>query len=232
LILAAASDIAETGIVQAWVDDYGREVEIAVAQDAEVLDMARHGECDLLITHYPEEEAQLLRIGYVEDKREVMRDDYVILGPPGDPAGVREAEDPPAALKKIGDAQAPFILRVDGSGTAYKSNNLWAQSGVEATGAWLVRSEAGMEEVLRQASSEGAYTISDRSNFQRLVGELDLEILCEGGKELENPCSVMLVSQRTYPDTDMTGARKMADYLLSEDARDFFDLGAWGPPPG
>lgn len=236
LILAAASDLYETGIVQAWADDYadrsGREVEVLVAQDLEVMDMARHGECDLIVVHFPDMENELLRKGFIEGRQEIMRDDYVIVGPPSDPAGVRGAEAPPAALRMIAEAQAPFILRIDGSGTADRANNLWAQAGVEESEPWLERSGAGMEEVLRAASGKGAYTISDRSGFQRLARELDLEILFAGGEALRNPSSAALVGRMTYPDTDTEGAQRMVDYLLSEGARGFFSMGAWEPPPG
>lgn len=236
LLLAATSDLEESGVVQAWVKDFqsrsGYEVETVFAPDQDVLEMAMHGECDLLITHEPDEEEQRERMNYLESRQEVMHDDYVVVGPPDDPAGAGEAENAVGAFRKIAEAKKPFILRTDGSGTAYKERMTWAASGVEEVGGWLIETEAGTDDTLRQASLEGAYTLSDRSNFQRLSGELGLEILLEGDEGLNNPYHVMQVSGLPYPDTNGKGAQEFINYLISNDARRFFNLGAWEPPSG
>ena len=236
LVFAATRDLEGSGILQAWVDDLrsrsGREIELVTATDLEVLAMARHGECDLLIAHLPVEEERLQTSNHVEGRQEVMRDDFVLVGPPDDPAGAREAENVVAAFRKIAEAKRPFVGRVDGSGTSYAQDTVWGMSGVSDFGDWFRESGEGMEEVLRQASREGAYTLCDRSTFQRLAGELELEILRQGEEVLADPYHAMMVSGLTYPDTDLEGARKCLDYLLSEDARKHFDLGAWEPPAG
>jgi tungstate transport system substrate-binding protein len=234
LVLAATNDLEGSGILLAWTDGYqsktGTQVELVVVPDEQALDMARHGECDLILTHIPEEEKRLERSGYLETGQEIMRDDYVLVGPPADPAGIREIDKVTDALKKIAETQQIFILRIDGSGTAYMQNLLWSISGVSEAGEWLLPTEAGADESLRQASQEGAYTLCGRSSFERLAGELYLEILLEGDEALVDPYYAAAVSTLTYPDTNLAGAQEFIDYLLSPDAQSFFSLGAWETP--
>ncbi len=234
ITLAATNDLEGSGILQAWVDDFqsktGMQVELVVVPDEQAFEMARHGESDLILTHISEEEKRLERSGYLETGQEIMRDDYVLVGPPADPAGIREIDKVTDALKKIAETQQTFILRIDGSGTAYRQNLLWSISGVGEAGEWLLPTEAGADESLRQASQEGAYTLCGRSSFERLAGELDLEILLEGDEALVDPYYAAAVSTLTYPDTNLAGAQEFIDYLLSPDAQSFFSLGAWEPP--
>jgi len=233
LVLAATVDLEETGILQAWVEDVrsslGREIELVVAPDQDIFDLCRHGECDLAVTHVQQEEDALARLKYVEEPREIMRDDYVVLGPAGDPAGVRGKAKASEGFKAIGDAGAPCVLRGDGSGNSYRAKSLLSSLEVE-TGSWLQTVDTGMGEALRKASREEAYTLSERSSYRVLAAGLDLEILLEGDADLSNPYRVMVVSSLTYPDTDTVGAHAVVDYLLSERARAHFKLGDWTPP--
>ena len=234
LTVAVTSDLEGSGVAEAWAEDFqsrsGREVRLVYGKDLEVMEIARHGECDVIITHMPSEEEELERAGYVEGRQEVMRDDYILVGPPDDPAGIRGEEKEADAFKKIADAQLPFIFREDGSGTADAQSYLGGASGVSAVGDWLVKTREGMEGALRLASQEGAYTMTDRSTFDRLAGELDLEIMVEGDETWVNPYYAMWVSALVYPDADQQGGQRFVEYLLSNGARRFLDLGAWVPP--
>jgi tungstate transport system substrate-binding protein len=236
LVVAVTFDLEGSGLPEAWADDFqsrtGREVELVYYSDLGILEMAQHGECDVLITHIPSEEEGLVRSGYAESRQEVMRDDFILVGPPGDPAGVRGEEKMADAFRKIGEAQAPFIFREDGSGTAEAHSYLGGASGLSEVGNWFVKTREGMEQALRLASQEGAYTMTDRSTYERLAGELDLEILVEGDEDWPNPYSAMWVSALVYPDTDVEGAQKFIEYLLSSSSQRFLSLGAWVPPPG
>jgi tungstate transport system substrate-binding protein len=118
LVFAATADLKGSGVLQAWVDDFrsrsGRDVELVTAEDLSVFAMAKHGECDVTLTHFYSEEERLERSGYLGDRQMVMIDDYVIVGPPGDPAGVRETDNMEDALKRIADAQQPsYCARMD-----------------------------------------------------------------------------------------------------------------------
>ncbi len=234
LILAASNDLEGSGILEAWAGDFqsmsGIRVELVAVADKVALDMVRHGECDVALTHYYEEEARLERLGYVEGTAEIMREDYVLVGPPQDPAGVREAEDIADALRRIADTGQAFVLRIDGSATAIKSSTLWGISGVSETGEWLLPTEAGAEKALRETSLEGAYTLSGRSVFERLESEVGLEVLFEDEEALTDLYRAATVSTLVYPDTNLDGAQELLAYLLSEDARAFLEMGSWEPP--
>jgi tungstate transport system substrate-binding protein len=233
LVFAAANDLEGSGILQAWVEDFqartGRRMELMVVPDEQAFAMARHGECDVILTHIYEDMEELVRLGFLEDPQDVMVGDYVVLGPPADPAGIRGMESAIDAFGKIAQTGQTFILRFDGSGTADRESTLWSVSKAGVTGDWLLPTDADTEESLREASHEIAYTLADRSTYDRLAGELDLEILVQGGSELTDPYSAAVVSALTYPDADQEGALEFIDYLLSEDGQSFLGMGAWVP---
>jgi len=235
VILAATVDLEGSGILQEWIEGFesssGRSVELLVVPDEQAFAMARHGECDLILTHIPEEGVLLERSGYIEGGAAVMIGDFVVTGPPEDPAAIRGMEITADAFAKIANSDQLFILRIDGSGTAYKQLQIWSISGVGETGEWLLPTDEGLEGALRQASQEGAYTLSDRTTYERLAGELDLEILVQGDVTLIDYYDVAAVSVLPYPDTNLEGAQEFIAYLLSDDARSALGLGAWQPPP-
>ena len=212
LILAATDDLEGSGLLESWTRGFqmrsGRLVEVVTDTDDRVCDMARHGECDLIITHVPSDEERLERAGYVTDRQEIMRDSFVLVGPLGDPAGAGGAEKIEDALKGIAEARLPFLLRVDGSGVAIKARSLWSLTGIEETGDWLIESPEGAEGALRRASIEGAYTLTGKSLYDRLAEELNLELIMEGGEALVDHYHAMVISTLTYPDTDVAGARE------------------------
>ncbi len=234
LVFAASNDLEGSGILRAWSEDFqsrtGRPVELAVVPDEEAFAMARRGECDLTLTAYSGEVQDLERYGYLEGGQRVMSGDYVLLGPPDDPAGIKGVDGAVEAFTKIAETVQTFILRFDGSGTANRQNLMWSTSGAGTTGRWLLPTEADAEDALREASREGAYTLADRSTYERLAGELELEVLVQDDETLAVTYYAAAVSDLTYPDTDLEGALELVDYLASEDARAFLDLGAWSPP--
>ena len=234
LILAATNDLEGSGILEAWAAGFGaksgRRVELAVVPDGEALDMARYGECDIMLTHIPEEEARLVKTGRIEGGREVMRGDYVLLGPPQDPAGIKGGKSAAGAVKGIADSGQTFVLRIDGSGTAAMQATLLVMADVDMAGEWLLPTEAGAEGALREASREKAYTLAGRSVYRRLAGELELEMMCEGDEALVDHYSAAAVSVFVFPDTDLDGALDFIAYLLTSHARSLLDPGAWSFP--
>ncbi len=236
LVFAVTSDLAGFDLVESWVRDFegmsGYEVELVMAPDRELLGMARHGECDVLLSHLAEETLDMERYGYVEGRREVMRDSYLLVGPEDDPAGVSEAGSLSDALTRIAAAKSPFILRGDGSGVGVRTERLWGLTEVSDFVGWMKQENGGMEETLRRASREGAYTLCDRSSYERLGGELALSSLYSGTEKLANSYHVMVVSTLLYPDTDSRGAGELVDYLFSEKARKHLASGSWEASAG
>lgn len=234
LVLVATSDLAGFGVLEAWVEDFqarsGLRVELITVPDADGLEMAVHGECDLLLLHVPEEEERLERNGYLEFRLEVMRDFYLLVGPPDDPAGVREAGSLEEAVKKVAASGRAFLARADRSGTAAKVFFLLGGLGTGQASGGVKVVEGGMEEVLARASREGAYTLADSSTFLRLAPDLEMEALYGIHGEIPNPYHVMAVGSLVYPDTDVEGARRFADYLLTGEGRKYMENGDWTPP--
>ncbi len=234
LVLAATRDLEGFGILEAWTGEFakrsGRRVELVTASDLEVLDMGRHGECDLLITHLDWEEERLERNGFVDMRTEVMRDDFLLVGPPGDPAGAGQAGDVYEALKRIAAGGHVLVARSDGSGVAAALDIMRRRASLSDFPGWKTSAKGGMEGALRQASQEGGYTLCDGSTYRRLAGEVRLEVLLQGGENLVNSYRVMVVTTLAYPDTDREGAEEFVRYLLSGEARRHFGLGDWRPP--
>lgn len=235
LVFAATRDLEGFGVLKAWVEEFerrsGYEVELVMAMDREVLEMAKHGDCDLLLAHLSEETENLEKYGYVEERQEVMRDAYILVGPAEDPARASEAASFPEALTRIAEKKHPFIARVDGSGVASRADSLWKAAKVEDFEGWMRREEGDMRETLRRASREGAYTLCDRSTYENMQEELMLEVIYEGSEPLVNSYHVMMVSTLPYPDTNAAGSREFMSYLLSEKARKYLAQGSWVAPP-
>jgi len=235
LVFAATRDLDGFGVLEEWVEDFERrsacDVELVTAVDRDLVAMARHGECDVVLSHLSEETGMLERYGYVEDRQEVMRDTYLLVGPADDPARAGEAGSFPEAFTRIAEAKRPFVMRVDGSGAALVADSLWEATGVEDFAGWMRTEKGSMRETLQRASREGAYTFCDRSTYESMREELMLEVVYEGGEPLVNSYFVMMVSTLPYPDTNAAGAREFIGYLLSEKARERLVLGSWAVPP-
>lgn len=236
LVFAATRDLEGFGVLKAWVEEFERgssyEVELVTAVDRELLEMAKHGDCDVLLAHLSEETQSLEIYGYVEGRSEVMRDDYLLVGPAEDPAQAAGATSFPEAFTRVAEARRPFIMRTDGSGVSLQAYSLWEAAGVEDFQDWMEREEGDMRDALRRASREGAYTFCDRSTYESMRDELMLEVIYDGGGQVVNSYYVMAVSALPYPDTNVAGARELTEYLLSERARKHLALGSWAAPPG
>jgi tungstate transport system substrate-binding protein len=234
ITLAATSDLEQSGVLDAWIKDFRKQakadVNLVTATDQEVLAMARHGECDVLITHVPDQEKSLQSSNITQGRQVIMQDDYVIVGPPGDPAGIKGSPAPADALKKLGTDKRAFIIRSDGSGITFEEADLWGATGIQDFGDWLIENAASMGDILKQASDRGAYTMCDRTAFEAMSGDLQLEIAYEDSQKLADPYSVMEVTQLAYPDTNLQAGQQFADYLQSSRAQRYFYLGSWAAP--
>ena len=145
----------------------------------------REGNVDLVLVHAPEAETEFVKAGYGVDRRPVMFNDFVILGPSGDPAGIMSIQDAAAALKKIAKAgaagKAEFVSRGDNSGTHMKENSLWKAASITPTGAWYLKSGQGMGDTLSMAAERNAYVLSDRATYLKWNQQLQ----CHRGQSQE-----------------------------------------------
>src|SRR5215468_7520090 len=161
----------------------GIEVKVIAQGTGQALDTARRGDADVVFVHDPASEKQFVAEGYGVERKEVMYNDFVIVGPKNDPAQIRGMKDAAAALKKIADAKAPFASRGDNSGTHKAEQRLWQAAGVPAKagiGPWYRETGSGMGPTLNTAAGMDAYTLSDRGTWLSFKNRQNLEILVEG----------------------------------------------------
>jgi tungstate transport system substrate-binding protein len=218
VILATTTSTQDTGLLDALVPRFQRETGLAVKVIAvgsgQALELGRRGDADVLLVHAPEAERQFVAEGHGIERRPVFYNDFVLVGPAADPAGVRRTKSAAAALQAMAAAGAVFVSRGDDSGTHKKEQALWKAAGITPSGSWYLSAGSGMAAVLRMASERRAYTLTDRGTYLALRRTLQLQVAFEGGAALRNPYAVIVVSPRRHPRVNSTGARRFAAFLL------------------
>jgi tungstate transport system substrate-binding protein len=223
ITLATTTSVQDSGLLDLLVPLFRERAGIAVKVIAvgtgQALQLGRRGDADVLLVHDPDAEGRFMEEGHGESRREVMHNDFVILGPPADPAGVKGSASASEAFTRITRAESAFVSRGDESGTHQREKAVWKKAGVVPKGAWYVRAGAGMGQVLRMASEKRGYTLSDRGTYLALRKGLELTVLHEGDPVLVNRYSVIVVSKERHPHARVEEARRFADFLQSEEAR-------------
>ena len=191
-------------------------VRYLAAGSGELLALGERGDVDVMLSHSPTAEREFMAAGHGEIRRRVMHNDFVILGPADDPAGIRGMTDAPRALARLARAGATFLSRADDSGTHRKELELWSETGVTDRGPGYREQGEGMAAVLRAASELGAYTLADRGTYLNLSETLELEILVEGDPRLSNVYHVIVPTRSGHPEA----ARAFADWITSEEGQE------------
>jgi tungstate transport system substrate-binding protein len=237
LTLATTTSTQDSGLLDVLVPRFreqsGVEVKVVAVGTGQALELGRRGDADVLLVHDPDAEGRFVEAGFGVGRRPVMYNDFVLVGPPADPAGVKGLASITEAFTRIARKEAPFVSRGDESGTHVKEKAVWRRAGIEPKGGWYVRAGAGMGQVLRMASEKRAYTLSDRGTFLALRGGLDLAVLAEGDPLLVNQYSVIRVNPEKHPHVRTEAARQFADFLLGPEARRLiaeFGKGRYGQP--
>lgn len=221
LVIGATTSVRDTGLLDALLEAFSQEsgydARPIVAGSGQVLELARRGEVDAVITHSPEEEAQLVADGDGIDRRGAMHNFFVLVGPPDDPAGVAAAATVVEALGRIAARGATFISRGDMSGTHVRELSLWRRAGIYPSGQpWYQESGSGQGQNLMVASDKGAYTLVDDSTFLVFEEPLALEEFVRDDEP--NRYSVIRVSPQKH-DVNEAAALAFADFLTSPAAQ-------------
>jgi tungstate transport system substrate-binding protein len=228
LILATTTSTQDTGLLDEWIpmfeakNPYSTKV-VAVGSGA-AIEMGRKGEADVLLVHSPADEEKLVADGYGTERAAVMHNDFIIVGPPSDPAGIKGMASVTDAFKKIADSKSTFISRGDKSGTNAKELAVWKAAGITPSGDWYIESGKGMGDTLKIANEKNAYTLSDRGTYLAQKGSLDLVIMVEGDKLLQNYYHVIVVNPEKYPGINVDGARAFAAFVVSPEAQEFLNV--------
>ncbi|MBL4751214.1 MAG: substrate-binding domain-containing protein [Amylibacter sp.] len=197
----------------------GIGVRVISVGTGQAIRIAQNGDADVLLVHHRPSEDAFLAQGYGIERRDVMYNDFVIIGPKDDPAklaGITRASD---GLKAIYDAQTLFISRGDESGTHKRERALWADTGIVPTGDWYREIGAGMGAALNMAASVEAYTLSDRGTWLSFGNKGDLALLLSGDDALFNPYGIILVNPAKYPHVKIDMARTFSDWMVSAEGQ-------------
>lgn len=221
--MSTTTSTENSGLLAALLPPFERAagctVHVIAVGTGKALRLGEAGDVDVVFVHARELEDRFVAEGHGIDRKDVMYNDFVLLGPPSDPAGVAGATDPPDALRRIGASAALFISRGDRSGTHRKERELWRAAGIVPQGSWYREAGQGMGEVLEMAFQKRGYTLSDRATYIAFRSRTDLAILFQGDARLRNPYGVIAVNPARHPHVRYELARKFIAFLTGPEGR-------------
>jgi len=224
LILATTTSTYDSGILDALIpvfeEQYGFTVNPIAVGTGAALEMGRRGDADVLLTHAPAAEWPLVEEGYVINYRMIMYNDFVIVGPEDDPAGVGGMDRAIESFTRIAESESLFVSRGDNSGTHMMELSIWEDTGVEPGGDWYIETGSGMGQALNVASERDGYTLTDRGTFLALRHNLHLEILVEGDPVFLNIYHVSQVNPEKHNHSINTeGAAAFVEFMRAEETQ-------------
>jgi len=193
----------------------GSKVQVIAVGTGKALRLGEAGDVDLVMVHAPKAEMKYLAQGAFVDRRPLMHNYFVVLGPPDDPARAKDAKNTTQLLMQVAKTKSNFISRGDNSGTHIKERALWKTTGIKPEGDWYHEVGQGMGQTLIVASEKGAYTLSDEATFFSFMRKLRLEIVSRPEPALANPYSVMAVNPKRHPNINNKAAQQLMNWLTS-----------------
>ena len=237
VILSTTTSTQDSGLLDVLVPTFesktGYTVKTLSVGTGQALALAARGEADVALVHAPALEKKYVAEGKLRNRRLVMYNDFVIIGPAEDPAGIKGLPDAALAMKRIAGHQARFVSRGDKSGTNLLELALWKQAGEEPRGAWYIESGQGMGQTLAIADDRRAYTLTDRGTYLAYGKRVNLPILVEKDRPLLNIYSVMEVNPASGPRVNAAGGKAFADFMVSPDTQAViktFGVAKYGQP--
>lgn len=205
LLIASTTSTEDSGLfdvlLPAFMETHPEvRVKVTAVGTGQALELGRRRDADVLLVHAPAAESAFVAAGHGTARCSVMYNDFILVGPRSDPAGVAGSTDAAAALRRIAASRSEFISRGDDSGTHRKERSLWRAAGVEPAGRWYMEVGQGMAESLRMATERRAYALTDRATYLNQRQELALSILAEGDERLFNQYGVIPVSGVSHPE--------------------------------
>ena len=223
VILSTTTSTQDSGLLDVLVPLFEKQTDYTVKTvsvgTGQALFLAARGEADVVLVHAPSLEKKYVAQGKLLNRRLVMYNDFVIIGPKDDPAKVCSTKTAVAALKAIEQAKANFVSRGDNSGTHVLEKSLWKAAGIEPKGPWYIEAGQGMGATLGIANERNAYTISDRGTYLAYGKRISLPILVEGDRALLNIYSVMEVNPANGPHINSTGGKAFADFIVAPETQ-------------
>jgi len=197
----------------------GCKIDVVSVGTGKALKLGEVGDVDVVFVHARSLEDKFVANGYGVNRRDVMYNDFVLLGPPDDPAGVGKAKSAPDAFRAIAAKGSPFISRGDESGTHQKEKEVWASAGFVPRGAWYVEAGQGMGEVITMATENRGYTLSDRGTYIAFRKKTDLVVLRQGDRNLWNPYGIIAVNPKKHVHVKYDLAMKLIDFVTGPEGQ-------------
>jgi len=238
LILATTTSTQDTGLLDVlnplFEKKTGMFVKTIAVGSGQAMAMGAKGEADVLLVHSPAAEKKFMAEGNGLSRKLVMHNDFVIVGPPSDPAGIKGMKSAAEAFKQIAAKDAVFMSRGDNSGTHAKEKDVWKAAGINPEGQkYYQQTGLGMGQTLSVAAEKKSYTLTDRGTYLSLKKNLGLDILVEADKVLLNVYHVIDVNPAKFPKVNAPGAKAYADFMVSKEVQDViakFGMEKYGSP--
>jgi len=219
LKLGTTTSVDNTGLLKVLLPPFEKmfniRVDVIAVGTGKAMELGKNGDVDVLIVHAKDAEEEFMKAGYGVNRREFMFNDFVIIGPPNDPAGIKGMKDAVSAMKKIAEKKSLFISRGDNSGTHQKEKYLWKLCKITQFGNWYIEVGQGMEATLMMAGEKRAYTLSDRGTYLATRNKIDLKILVEGDARLNNPYSIIAINPARYRHVQYVYAMALIGWVTS-----------------
>jgi len=224
VILATTTSTQDSGLLDVLIPIFEKKtgyfVKTIAVGSGQAMAMGAKGEADVLLVHSPAAEKKFMADGNGVERRLVMHNDFIIVGPPSDPAKIKGMKKAAEAFKKIAATGSVFMSRGDNSGTHAKEKDIWKASGVKFEGEkWYQQTGLGMGQTLAVAAEKKAYTLADRGTYLALKKNLGLDILVEGDGILLNIYHVIEVNPKKWPKANFAGAKAFGDFMVSKETQ-------------
>lgn len=232
LLLSTTTSTEDSGLLDAilpvFTEDTGYDVKVVAVGTGQALQMGKDGDADVLLVHAKASEEEFVAEGHGIERFEVMYNDFILIGPKADPAGIlaNAPQDILEALKLIKEKEATFVSRGDDSGTHKMELKLWNELEIEPTGDWYIEAGQGMGAVIQMAEEMEAYTLTDRATYLSMKNDLELDIVTEGDTKLFNQYGVIAVNPDKNDQINAEGAETFVKWILSEKAQNL--IGEFG----
>ena len=221
--LATTTSTENSGLLRVLLPPFeqrtGYTVHVIAVGTGKALRMARDGNVDVVMVHAPKAERAFVQAGHGVNRRDLMYNDFIVVGPANDPAHIQGAVNVAAALARVATASSLFVSRGDDSGTHKKESELWAAASVKPAAPWYLEVGQGMGRTLQITNELEAYTLADRGTWLAMRGKMSLQVLVEGDTRLFNPYGIIAVNPARYPDINYAGAMALIAWVTSVDGQ-------------
>jgi tungstate transport system substrate-binding protein len=237
IILATTTSTQDSGLLDELIPLFEEQTAYRVKTIAvgtgEALAMGSRGDADVLLAHAPSREKEIVEAGHVVNRQIVMHNDFLIVGPEGDAAGIHGSSNGAESVSTIAEVEARFASRGDNSGTHFREQSLWEAAGIDPEGEWYISTGQGMGATLMVSAELGAYTLTDRGTYLATLDRTNLVPHVEGDPLFLNIYSVMEVNPDSFPNVNNAGAKAFSEFLLGNEAQEIireFGIEQFGQP--